>query len=403
MNIAYVMMDFPVKSETFACNDIRKLVEMGHNVDVYSLMGSSKEKKSMLNSRQLADLNVKYFTRKWKPTIFVALKYSTYLVHHLLFTMSSDFDSSRKKFKHIYYALPCLYHFEKSFKNSDYDVIHFFWGHYPLILADLLRKYRSEQYFTIFLGAADLSYRLPITKKIAPKVDTVFTHSDSNLDALKNLGISKDQIKVIYRGIDIDYLDTLVHFGEDENLWVTSGRLISSKRFDSSIEFFADALKQNPALRLEIIGSGPVENDLKNKVRSMKLENHISFIQWLPHRELLRTLSKASTLIFFSEKPGEKLPNIVKEAMYLECTCFVGEKSGCDELIDDGKDGLILKEGIKYKDIISKYTSEDFLTMRLNAKKKLIQKFSLRNSMQSYLDHWYFRTTLACDDLTRKN
>lgn len=388
MKIAYITMDFPVKSETFACNDVRKLLERGHHVDVYSLMVSTDEKKSMLRSRRLQGLTIKYFSKKWADRIPIAIKYSSYFIRHFLFTLSSNFDSPKKRLKHLYYALPCLYHFENSIKDSDYDVIHFFWGHYPLVLGDLLMKYRPKQNFTVFLGAVDLSYGLPITKKIAPRVNTIFTHSRTNLSALRQLGISNDRIRVIYRGVDIEYLQSFPRLEKDENMWVTSGRLLSSKRFDLSMNFFASALRHRPDLKLRVIGSGPAEDDLRELAKSLSLESHVEFVPWLPQEELLRTLSRADALLFFSEKPGEKLPNIVKEAMYFECLCFVGPKSGCDELIEHGTHGLILNENTLYTDVIDEHQIAQLNRMRSDAKRRIIENFSLNVAMEQYLRQW---------------
>ena len=388
MNIAYITMDFPVQSETFACNDVKKLVELGHNVDVYSLMAASSAKKEMLKSRGLERIDVKYLDNNKVTMFLVAFRYSFYIMRHFLFTLFNRVGSLRQRLKHLYYMFPCIYHFEKYFRVKDYDVIHFFWGHYPLMLGDLLLEYKRSQKFTVFLGAADLSYGLPITKKLAPRSDTVFTHSRTNLKALADIGVSPDNIKVIYRGVDVEYLNTLSQSSKKANLWVASGRLIPSKRFDLAIEFFADALIYRPDLKLKIIGSGPSERDLKELVSSMNLEQHVEFVPWLPHEDLLITLSKADTLLFFSEKPGEKLPNIVKEAMYFKCLCIVGERSGCDELIEHDTHGFILKNCQRYSDCVLKRKDLELENIRANAKKRIVEHFCLTNAMKEYVVQW---------------
>ena len=37
MKVAYVTMQFPVPSETFACNDIKMLLEKGVDISVFTL------------------------------------------------------------------------------------------------------------------------------------------------------------------------------------------------------------------------------------------------------------------------------------------------------------------------------------------------------------------------------
>lgn len=388
MKIAYITMDFPVNSETFACNDVKKLKNLGHQVDIYSLVTFNPEKRQIITDRGLENIKIYYFsTSIFKITLPVLRNYK-YFFNHLSFSLLSKFSSYRQLLKHIYYAIPCIYHYEESIKYNKYDVIHFFWGHYPLILADLMLQYTTKSNVTTFLGAADLAYNLPITQKVSPKIKTVFTHSKTNIPKLMNLGIAEQNIELIYRGVDVNYLESLPVSPKSKDLWITSGRLIHSKRFDLSIKFFAEAQNNKPSLKLLIIGSGPAETDLKILVKSLRLENHIEFIPWLPHRDLLITLSKADTLLFFSEKPGEKLPNIVKEAMYFECLCFVGSQSGCDELIDNGIHGLIIDRGLTVHNVMSKYSKNDFDLMRLNAKRRIISNFSLTLAMERYLKKW---------------
>ena len=47
-NIAFVFPKFPVKSETFACLDVKSLLNNGVNIDVYTLRSSGDDKESIL-------------------------------------------------------------------------------------------------------------------------------------------------------------------------------------------------------------------------------------------------------------------------------------------------------------------------------------------------------------------
>lgn len=391
MKIAYVMMDFPVDSETFACNDVRMLANMGHEVDVFSLMAHSQKKTRTLEARGLQKSNVQVFYFPGNKATFIRtfLNRPIYLLKHAFWSIFSKFQSMKQRLKHVYYAVPCAFHFDNTIKHMNYDVIHFFWGHYPVILADLLLKNKkSIQKLSLFLGAADLSYKLPITRKVAPLFKTVFTHSMENLEELRSLGIKDSNIRLVYRGIDVDDLNLSPQTPKDQNLWVTAGRLIATKRFDLVIEAFSRAAAVHPEISLCIVGSGPDEYRLKRLTEKLNIISRVTFISWIPHKEMITLLSKAGFLFLLSQKPGERLPNVVKEAMYMRCVCIVGRESGCSELITHEKDGFICDTEEVNSTLDNLLSCDNLDYIRDAARKKILNSFSLKTSMSQYIDEW---------------
>ena len=53
-------------------------------------------------------------------------------------------------------------------------------------------------------------------------------------------------------------------------------------------------------------------------------------------------MAESDIFLFLSSKAGERLPNVVKEAMLSGCICIVSNTPGIDELIEDGKTGFII-------------------------------------------------------------
>src|SRR5690625_4332589 len=61
MKIAYVTMQFPAPSETFASTDIRALQSLGHEVEVFCLRSKHKKHNEMMRDRKHASLFVSAF------------------------------------------------------------------------------------------------------------------------------------------------------------------------------------------------------------------------------------------------------------------------------------------------------------------------------------------------------
>jgi glycosyltransferase involved in cell wall biosynthesis len=388
MRIAYVVMDFPVASETFACNDIRMLRELGHDVHVFALFREAEDRSGTLRSRGLEGLPIHYFRPASGAAALAVLRFLPFLLSHFIFTLSRPFEQRRQRLKHLYYALPSIVHCQAILRSGPFDVVHCFWGHYPAILADLLLRVRGRPKLSLFLGAIDLSYGLPITRKVARRADVVFTHARSNLPALEDLGVDDSRTRLVYRGVDLDRLAALRRTGKDGKLWITAGRLLQEKRFDLALRFFAQARSLDRDLRLLLVGSGPCSDDLRALAGELELGDAVTFVPWLPHDELLGLLSESSVLLFFSEKPGEKLPNIVKEAMYYECCCVVGPQAGCDELIEHGVNGFVCApdRSAGTVDLVTSRGRPEALGKA--AGRTIVEQFGLRSAMCAYVDAW---------------
>ena len=56
LKVAYITMQFPVPSETFATNDVRALRSLGIHIDIYGLRSIHPEALKLLKERDLANL-----------------------------------------------------------------------------------------------------------------------------------------------------------------------------------------------------------------------------------------------------------------------------------------------------------------------------------------------------------
>jgi GalNAc-alpha-(1->4)-GalNAc-alpha-(1->3)-diNAcBac-PP-undecaprenol alpha-1,4-N-acetyl-D-galactosaminyltransferase len=145
-----------------------------------------------------------------------------------------------------------------------------------------------------------------------------------------------------------------------ENIIINVGRLISTKRQNLLIEYFA---KINPEGWIVVfLGVGPDLRDLKSKVQKLKLEEKIIFKGHV--RNIDDYLNKSKIFAFTSSSEG--FPNALCEAMAAGLACISFDcEAGPSDLIEDGKNGFLVPEN----------NHEDYLN-KLN---KLIKDGELRN------------------------
>ena len=109
---------------------------------------------------------------------------------------------------------------------------------------------------------------------------------------------------------------------------------------------------------------------------------------------MFKILSQCSLFLFLSQKAGERLPNAVKEAMYLKVIPIVSFTPGIDELVENGRTGFILEsteiESISEK-IQSIWRLDDLDVMAKAAQQKINDDFDVNKKMQEYISIWNIR------------
>jgi glycosyltransferase involved in cell wall biosynthesis len=94
---------------------------------------------------------------------------------------------------------------------------------------------------------------------------------------------------------------------------VSIGRLARTKSVELTLRAFARAWKQDPAIRLTVIGEGPEAARLRRLAASLGVGETVEWIGWLAHAEVRRTLTRHDALIFTSLR--DTSGNVILEAM----------------------------------------------------------------------------------------
>lgn len=100
---------------------------------------------------------------------------------------------------------------------------------------------------------------------------------------------------VIDHGVNLDKFKAVA---TKDNSFVVCSQLIERKKIDGIIQKFNSYVKTyNKNCTLYVIGSGELEESLKQKANSMNISDKVVFTGKLSHRELLPYLAKASALL----------------------------------------------------------------------------------------------------------
>jgi glycosyltransferase involved in cell wall biosynthesis len=387
MKINYILPQFPAGREAFAQNDIDALVNMGHQVEVFSYRKSTVT--SPLNG-------VSVITSEIQCILYVFLNFKLFL-SGLLFCVQ-NYSGLKSFLKSLVYMVQS-FSFVERYKKHMPDVVHFFWGHYPSILIYFLSKVDQSNTVTktMFLGAYDLHEQWRGSISIANKyADMVFTHAYKNKSKLIDFGIYEDKITVIYRGVNIPKNERL-RSSENKNLitLLSAGALIKDKRHDLSISIAAELLKNDTDVILKIAGQGPERDKLLRHAQSLGiLPSKIEMLGHLDKVNLQNTYQQSDYLIALSQHKSECLPNVVKEAMSNGCIPIVSNSFAIEELVNDGVNGFVFD--MDHLDVT--IMMQSIMNLQNDTPKRCIfedageswisAKFDTNQNMQKYISTW---------------
>ena len=226
----------------------------------------------------------------------------------------------------------------------------------------------------------------------ATKADIVITPSKHLSKVVENWGVQPDKLMIIYNGTKIVNDDILKTNQETINL-ITVGRLAPWKNIDTIIES-VNLLKQyDIKFKLFIVGSGPLESDLKKLVSDLNLSSEVNFTGQKKYTELTEYYKNSN--IYIQASGYEGLPHVLLEAINYDLSIISTPIGGSNEILQDGENGYVLdlEKGKKpnienLKNIILETINKKELTenKKKNAKKLLKNIFDESNNFPKYLE-----------------
>lgn len=343
IKVWYVTMQFPSPSETFAGSDVRALKRAGADVSVHSLRRAHVDAERFIRERNLTEVLV---THGGADTIRAGLWACLKRPQLTLDLLAWLFKNNRKpdQLLRSVALVPRAVQLFVQIERERPDVVHLFWGHYPALVGYLVQKYLPRTAVSVFLGAYDLVMRYGGSASVARRADVVWTHAQLNVRDIEALGVSRDRLQVVYRGLELSALKTGSARQKVPKRIVSAGRFIPPKGASDVIRAFEKVVRRWPEASLVLLGDGPERETLEASVRDLGLEGSVTFLGHVRHETVLSEMSKAEVFLSLSRKPSERLPNVVKEAIACGCLCVVAETPGIEELLRHKEYGFVVPQ-----------------------------------------------------------
>lgn len=145
--------------------------------------------------------------------------------------------------------------------------------------------------------------------------------------------------------------------------------------FQKNPKMFNDIAKQFPNLQFTWIGDGELKDELTSP--------NIRITGWLERKDVLKELNAND--IFLLPSLWEGLPISLLEAMYMKKLCIVSDVIGNRDVIENGKNGYIVKKVDDYVEIINKLLRKTTVESIKNEARNNIQKiYNTKNMIKKY-------------------
>jgi 1,2-diacylglycerol 3-alpha-glucosyltransferase len=225
-------------------------------------------------------------------------------------------------------------------------------------------------------------------------VDLVISPSAGMGEVLKKLGVSTP-IEIIPNGVDlrlfrIECQDCRQDFGFGENdlLFIYSGRLGPEKNLDFLIRAFAGTAEAIKNAHLLIVGGGPEEEPLKQLAAHTGASNRIHFTGMQPYDELPRYLSMGDA--FVTASVTEVHPLSVIEAMATGLPVLGIHSVGVGDTVEDGVTGLLSSQDqAAFAAQLTRLCMDSALRRRLgSAAQKISEKYAIEHTTQVMLKRY---------------
>lgn len=236
--------------------------------------------------------------------------------------------------------------------QESYDVVHFVFSLPTAAMLPLLDLHGAPVIVT--LRGSDVPgyderqrslrqvHRLlhPLTRWIWRRAERVLVPSES-LGRLARRTDARLRYSVVPGGVDLASFRpraALRRLPDGVVRCLAVARLVERNGLDDLLD--ALALLERGRYQLEIVGTGPYEAVLRERVRRLGLEASVRFTGWLEHREVARRCREAD---LFTLAPWvESFGNAFVEALASGLPIVGSTAGGIPELVEHGRNGMLV-------------------------------------------------------------
>lgn len=182
------------------------------------------------------------------------------------------------------------------------------------------------------------------------KADLIHSWGSNITEGLLRFGADEKKVFTFHRGLNMAAFkenSRTKEFDPEKPVFITTRSLAPEYLFDKLLDAFKILVGKIPGARLEIIGTGSEESNLKKQAEDLALTENIAFRGKLTEKEVYQALSLADIYISIIETDG--VSSSVIEAVAASLLPIVAEMPASDNVLVNNKNALLFTNGTPEK------------------------------------------------------
>lgn len=390
--LAYVVSLFPCWSETFIAEEIRALISLGFDVEIYSLRPASEREIHPLAAELVARTR---YGSVWNIVsanlAWLFHKPGAYLTQ-LTKTLSIWPDGLRATAKTLASFLIAA-SFAREMQRRGIERIHAHWATYPLTAVWTIRALTGLPY-SFTTHAHDLFEPDSLLARKIAETDFIVTISEYNRTLLTRLFSPQRAIHVIHCGVDTEKFSPGAQYHWNQRKILSVGRLTAIKGFSTLIEACRLLRDRGIEFQCDIVGEGELRPLLQDQIARAHLENCVRLCGVAKQEEVRSKVRDSALFVLACEQTeaGQQdgIPVALMEAMSCSVPVVSTRVSGVPELIDDGRTGLLVpqKDAVALASAIQKVLMDRSCAegLALAARERILEQFAIDSNARRLAD-----------------
>lgn len=356
MRLIYLMSDYPLLTTTFVDREVKRLREMGVEIDIVASRRPGEDVPLSDDQRRIRD-TVTYL----RPAPFTALVRS-----HLYFLLRSP----RRLFRAIVYFLTrphpgprtwllTILHIGKGvyaawlLRNREFDEIHIHFAFGNAVSGMVAARLLDRTYtMSIHAGNDLFAYPVMLAEKIRGARHVVTCTGFNKTFLVDYVGADvADKITFIPHGLDLSrYRPGQSGRRPDGPVRIlTVGNLAERKGIKHLVRACRVLKDRGVAFHCDIVGDGEERENLAALIHELGLGDDVTLTGTVRHEEVIEYYGNAMIFalpcVQSSTGNMDGIPNVVAEAMAMRLAVISTEISGVPELVEHGVNGLLTQPG----------------------------------------------------------
>jgi len=407
--IAYITHSFPLLTETFVYREVWSLEHKGFRIATFAIWKPNRNKLPQ-EARHLVDSSYYVFPISWPRFLeahlyFLGTRPNKYL-GTLFFVLTRRGESIKNKRRTFFHFCEAVY-LAMEMKRQHIRHIH---AHFAINATTIALVISRLLDITFSFTAHNSFYtdRVILKEKVRA-AQFIIAISEFTRQFLTRLvpedGID-DKIHIAHCGLSLDdFSPPNPKPVNDIPVLLCVAQLVERKGAPVLVEACRILAERGATFRCVIVGDGPQRILVEQLVEQYALQEYVELTGVVFQENLKKYLDQAGIFVLpcitASNGDMDGIPVVLMEAMAMEIATVSTYVSGIPELIEDGRNGLLVdeKNPVALADAMQRLLADSELRMKLgkSARQKIAEEFNINRST-AQLATLFERYLTTCDE-----